>query len=440
MPYIQNIENCMADRIGEQGLTEDQIDGYAAGLTSGIADLRAKHDSGALPLLRLPSRTDDFADMAAVAEKYRNFFEDVVVLGTGGSSLGGRALYTMTDPDKRGLSPRLHIVTNVDPFGFNRVMRHLDRRKTGWIVISKSGGTAETLMQFLSVLPLLRSTLGDERLKDHVTIITEPGDNPLRKLAAEFSLPVLDHDPKVGGRYSVLSVVGMLPALIAGIDAEAVRGGAGMVLEKTLHADDPLASPPALGAAISVGLNKHHAIMAHVMLAYSDRLGSLSRWYRQLWAESLGKNGEGTTPIYGTGPVDQHSQLQLWLDGPKDKMFTVLSGPLEDDDEPAPGGVMPVDADLATLTGMNYLSGRTLAELMDASRRGTAETLAEHGKPVRTIHLEAIDETSMGAMMMHFMLETILSAHLLDVDPFDQPAVEHGKNLTRQYLFDLQKA
>lgn len=440
MPYKQSTEACMAEIVGPKGLTREQLEGYAPGLVEGIAEVRAKKDSGDLPLLRLPERRDDLPEMTEVADRYRNFFEDVVVLGTGGSSLGGSALYTMADPDKRGLAPRLHIVTNVDPFGFNRVIRHLDRRKTGWIVISKSGGTAETLMQFLSVLPLLRTTLGDSRIKNHVTVITEPGDNPLRKLAKEFDLPVLDHDPKVGGRYSVLSVVGLLPTLIAGLDATAVREGAADILNRTLAAKDPLTADPALGAAISVGLNKHSGIMAHVMLAYSDRLGSLSRWYRQLWAESLGKEGEGTTPIYGTGPVDQHSQLQLWLDGPADKMFTVLSGPLEEDTENVgPGAVEPVDPALAKLTGMDYLAGRTLAELMDASRRGTSETLIEHGKPLRRIHFDAINEYALGGIMMHFMLETILSAHLLKVDPFDQPAVEHGKKLTRQYLFDLQK-
>ena len=175
----------MAGRIGPKGLTQEQLESYAPGLAAGIEAVRQKKESGELPLLRLPERRDDLPEIEQVADRYRNFFEDVVVLGTGGSSLGGRALYTMADPDKRGLAPRLHIVTNVDPFGFNRVIRHLDRRKTGWIVISKSGGTAETLMQFLSVLPLLRATLGDARVKDHVTIITEPGDNPLRKLAKE---------------------------------------------------------------------------------------------------------------------------------------------------------------------------------------------------------------------------------------------------------------
>jgi glucose-6-phosphate isomerase len=250
-------------------------------------------------------------------------------------------------------------------------------------------------------------------------------------LGARFGLPVLDHDPKVGGRYSVLSVVGMLPTMIAGLDAAAVRAGAQAVLRQAL---DPSASardlPPALGAAVAVGLARSRGVGATVMLAYSDRLGSLARWYRQLWAESLGKKGQGTTPIYGTGPVDQHSQLQLWLDGPSDKMFTVLGGPQE-------AGGAALDADLIDDPSLGYMAGRTLGDLMDASRRATAETLAARGRPVRRIDMARIDESSMGALMMHFMLETVLAADLLQVDPFDQPAVEDGKVLIRRYLHEM---
>lgn len=433
MPYTQNTEDCMQASIGALGTTEAALNERVPVLQASQARLRTAFENETLPLLRLPDRRDDLPSMQEIADAYRGRFSDVVILGTGGSSLGGRALYAMADPDTRGEAPSIHIVTNVDPFGFTRVMRRLDLTKTGWIVISKSGGTAETLMQFLIILPMLREALGDAALKDYVTLITQPGESPLRQLGSEFDLPVLDHDPNVGGRYSVLSVVGMLPTLIAGLNPCAVREGAGAALHRFFDAPEILEDPPALGAAIAVALNHDQGITGSVMLAYSDRLGSLSRWYRQLWAESLGKQGEGTTPIYGTGPVDQHSQLQLWLDGPSDKMFTVLGGPSHTGEDAMP----PVDPALADLTGLDYLKGRDLAELMAASRRATADTLAQNGKPVRRIDFGAIDEESMGAMMMHFMLETILAADLLGVDPFDQPAVEHGKKLTRQYLRDF---
>ncbi len=433
MSYHQNTDQCMADAIGPMGLDPADIDAHAPALNASRERLALAQADGSLPLLRLPARRDDIPEMRVIADAYRARFTDVVILGTGGSSLGGRALYSMADPARQDRGPRLHIVTNVDPFGFTRVMRGLNLENTGWIVISKSGGTAETLMQFLTVLPLLRRTVGDAGLARHVTLITQPGDSALRRLAAQFSLPVLDHDPNVGGRYSVLSSVGLLPTLIAGLDAEAVRKGAGETLERFFGAAHITADPPAQAAAIAVALNKKRSVSGSVMLAYSDRLGSLSRWYRQLWAESLGKDGEGTTPIYGTGPVDQHSQLQLWLDGPSDKMFTVLGGPTE----PVGDALPPVESGVATLTGLDYLADRTMADLMECSRRATAETLARSGKPVRLIRFDAINEESMGAMMMHFMLETILAADLLGVDPFDQPAVEEGKVLTRRYLADL---
>lgn len=439
MPYTQQIDECLAPAIGRLGLSGADMDELAALSAIVLRGVSARYSNPNFPLFRLPEKVDDLAAMTAVADRYRGEFSDVVVLGTGGSSLGGEALCDMGRKGAPG--PRVHIVTNVDPFGFNQVMRGLDLTRTGWLVISKSGGTAETLMQFMSILPLLRDRLGETALPRHVAVITEFRDSPLMRLAKAFALPVLEHDPNVGGRYSVLSVVGMLPALIAGLDPRAVRAGANHVLQKTLatRPGDALSAEPIAGAAVSVGLNLRRDIQGTVMLAYSDRLGSLCRWYRQLWAESLGKDGKGTTPIYGTGPVDQHSQLQLWLDGPDDKMFTVI-GAKPDPADALSNVVAPnVSRELAEIAGMDYFAERTLADLMDASRRGTAETLAEHGKPVRRIDLATIDEFGMGALMMHFMIETVASAHLLNVDPFDQPAVEHGKKLTRAYLAEMQE-
>lgn len=435
MAYEQITDACMAATIGDGGLTEEHLAGLAAELVSPVAELRKDYEESRLPLLRLPERTDDLEQLRPIADMYRERFTDVVILGTGGSSLGGRALYMMSDAaasdeESKLKGPALHIVTNIDPFTFDGLFRQLNPRTTGLIVISKSGGTAETVLQFLSVLPIFRDAVGEDGLKRRVVMITENTDNPLRRIAARFDLTCLDHDPNVGGRYSVLSIVGMLPAMIAGLPPEPVREGARAVLMDTLSSSSSIETAPIKGAAIAVGLNRYCGVHGSVMLAYSDRLGSVSRWYRQLWAESLGKNGMGTTPIYGTGPVDQHSQLQLWLDGPPDKMFTVLGGPL------AAGGA-PVDSDLADTAGINYAKDRTLGDLMEASRRATAATLAKHGRPVRLLNMQQINGESMGALMMHFMIETILSARIMGVDPFDQPAVEHGKKLARQYMADL---
>jgi glucose-6-phosphate isomerase len=163
------------------------------------------------------------------------------------------------------------------------------------------------------------------------------------------------------------------------------------------------------------------------MMAYADRLERFTRWYVQLWAESLGKNGKGTTPIGALGPVDQHSQLQLYIAGPRDKLFTIVTA------SPASRGPR-MSVDLAKLAGEPEFSGKAIGDLVAAQGRATAETLARNGCPVRTIHLERVDERHMGELLMHFMLETIIAAHLMGVDPFDQPAVEEGKVLAKKYL------
>lgn len=217
--YAQVVSDCRAVQIGERGLDDTVLGDLLARLSPALKRLRAAHDSETMPFLRLPAARADLTALAPIASHYQRRFDDVLILGTGGSSLGSRALYEMADgdPERMRSAPRLHIITNVDPFVWDRLIRRLDYRRTGIVVISKSGGTTETMMQFLSVLPVMLERLDPDELLRHITVITEPGDNPLRRLAARYNLPVLDHDPNVGGRYSVLSVVGMLPTLIAEI-------------------------------------------------------------------------------------------------------------------------------------------------------------------------------------------------------------------------------
>jgi len=428
IPYRHLTESCFADAIGARGLDDAEFRAALAETVPALARPRAWRRDGGLPLLALPDARDDLAALAPVAARYRDSFDDVVVLGTGGSSLGGRALYTLTDcgwGPPLGI-PRLHFMDNVDPHSFAALFDALDAARTGVLAISKSGSTAETMVQTLSCLGWLRDAGGDPAA---MTVIAEATDNPLRRLAARHGITALDHDPGVGGRYAALSLVGLLPAMIAGLDAAAVRRGAAAVLDATLAAGSPGDSDPAAGAALSVALARAHGVTATVMMPYVDRLAPFALWFRQLWAESLGKDGRGTTPINAVGTVDQHSQLQLWLDGPADKMFTVVAGPS--------GGIAedrPIDVALAADPALDYLAGRRMGDLLDASRRGTVDTLAAAGRPVRVIEIDAVDEGALGALMMHFMLETIIAAHLLAVDPFDQPAVEDGKRRARRYL------
>lgn len=249
----------------------------------------------------------------------------------------------------------------------------------------------------------------------------------MRRLAEQHGFPVLDHHPALGGRYSVLSNVGMLPAILFELDPIKIREGAWEVLSPIVNGAEAKNCAPALGAAVAVGLNMRKGINANIMMPYANRLAKFGNWYRQLWAESLGKEGKGTLPIASLGPVDQHSQLQLYLAGPNDKFHTLIvanqigKGPK----------IAKSEVDDARLV---YLAGRTIGDLIDAEQRATAQTLIKNGRPTRVIKLEALNERTLGALFMHFMLETIIAAHLLGVEPYDQPAVEEGKILAQRFL------
>ncbi len=429
MAYTHEVDGCMTEAVGALGLSADVLSRTLAECGGALDWLRARHGDGGLPLLRLPEERDDLTALGDLVTDFRARFDHVVVLGTGGSSLGGQTLNALADYGfgPAAGTPRLVFMDNVDPDGFAALRQAVDPTRLGVIAISKSGGTAETLTQLLTLVAEMTAALGEAALAKHIVAITEPGERALRSLAESWNLRVVDHDPGVGGRFSVLSVVGLLPAMIAGLDAAAIREGAAGVLEETLAAQDPAASKPAVGAAVSIGLLRAHGLATTVLMPYLDRLTHFGMWYRQLWAESLGKNGTGTTPIRAMGTVDQHSQLQLYLGGPRDKMFTVLMGAAQ-----GTGG--RVDVGLADSHGLNYLGGRTMGDLLDAEQRATADTLKRNGRPTRVMRIERLDERTMGALMMHFMLETIVAAHLLGVDAFDQPAVEEGKVLAREYL------
>jgi len=373
------------------------------------------------------------ADLDGVADHVANVKKtasDVVIFGIGGSSLGGQAATAIVkNPDK----PRIHFPENPDPDSLDYLLASLPLATTHFFVISKSGGTPEPLAEFFAALAKVTAAGGD--VSKGFTVITEPAskDNPqgnvLRRLAAKHGMSAFDHDPHLGGRFSVLSIVGMIPALLTGLDPLAFRKGAAEVLAKALEATKPEDCPPAVGAALSVGLEKKNGVRVAVMFPYSDALDKLAMWYRQLWAESLGKGGHGTVPVRAVGPVDQHSQVQLYLDGPADKLFTVLI--------PDWRGKGPkIEAALADDPSLAYLAGRTVGDLVDAEARATAETLAKTGRPVRIFRLAKLDEQTLGALFMHFMLETIIAAELLGVDPFGQPAVEAGKKLARSYLME----
>lgn len=415
MSYRQDIAGCLADNC-QAGVTSAELDDALRRAAPALPKLSKMQRDGSLPLLRLPARRDDLAQIKPLAAEFAKL-KDVIVLGTGGSSLGGQTLVALAPPGRT----RVHFMDNVDPHSFTLLFDALDPAKTGLIAISKSGGTAETLVQFFACMNWL-----SKRTAARTIVITEPKPNPLRALAAAHKLRTLEHDPNIGGRYSVLSIVGLLPAMIAGVDVGALRRGAGAVLDATLAAKDPRDAAPAVGAAVSVALNERHGIVSTVVMPYVDRLAHFGLWFRQLWAESLGKDGKGTTPIRAVGTVDQHSQLQLYLDGPADKMFSLVMLA-----QAGKGPRMPAKLADASL---GYLAGKRMGDLIDAEQRATAQTLIRNGRPTRIFHIERLDAQAIGALLMHYMLETMIAAELWGVNAFDQPAVEQGKVLARQFL------
>ena len=432
LPFSLDIADCLADRIGEGGLSTAAFERHLAETAPALETLRAWHEAGDRPFLSLAGRRDDLHKIEVAACRYHEAFDIVVVLGTGGSSLGGQCLTALNQAQFPGIQsdPRLIFMENVDPVGFNELFRAVDPLRTGFIVISKSGATAETIAQFLVCLEAMRDAVDADRLRNHFTIVTRPESNPLRRYGEFRGMRILDHDPNLGGRYSALSVVGLLPAMIAGLDPVAAREGAAAALQACLDGEAEADNGPVAGAALQVGRARECGVASTVTMTYGDRLAPFGLWFRQLWAESLGKAGQGTAPIRAIGTVDQHSQLQLYLDGPRDKLFTILYAGQDDEDR-------LIAPEQRTEGELDWLVGRSLGELMEASFRATSEALAARGRPVRRLVLPELDARAMGAMMMHFMLETVIAAHVLGVDAFDQPAVEQGKTLTRSYMTKL---
>jgi glucose-6-phosphate isomerase len=435
MALEQSIDLALAAQIGEGGVPQTALDAALVVVGKATERLREDDASGRLPLLRMPRTTDDLGEIGKAAAFLRRDATDVVFLGTGGSSLGGQTLAQLKDYAVPGAGrfadgPRVHFLDNLDPITFDHVLHRLPLASTRFVAISKSGGTGETLMQTIAVLTAIEKAGLRARPADLFLGLSEPrrdgARNALRDLLEPEGVEFLEHHTGIGGRYSVLTNVGLLPAAALGLDVAAIRQGAAAAYEPIRGGKAVKDAPAALGAALHVAAAMEGNGIA-VTLAYADRLERFTRWWVQLWAESLGKNGKGTQPVAAIGPVDQHSQLQLYLAGPRNKLFTVITTGV------AGQGPM-IDAKLAERAGEPDFGGKRIGDLVAAQGRATADTLARNARPTRRIHLERLDERALGELLMHTMLETILAGYALGVDPFDQPAVEEGKILAKQYL------
>ena len=439
-PYRQSIAGCLSGAIGAHGLSESELGRWLEKSAPALHDLKADYASGRLPLLKIAEETADIDEADAALTRLLEGANAIVFFGTGGSGLGGQTLAQLGGWNLPGVSccsdarrprPRTRFYDNLDPLTLSAGLGRLDLAKTRFVVTSKSGGTTETLTQLLTTLSAVKDAGLESQIPKMFLGITEPDapgkTNGLRALLASLGVPMLAHHTGIGGRFSCLTNVGLMPAMARGLDVRKIRAGAREVIDSLVSSSFPAAFAPAIGAATAVGLSKERGIRTLVMMPYNDRLGRFSEWYVQLWAESLGKGGEGTTPVPALGPLDQHSQLQLFMDGPREIAVTLV--------RVASAGEGPVlDAEMAKIAGQGFLGGKTIGDVVDAQAHAIAEALTQAGRPVRTFDLATLDERTMGALLMHFMIETILAGRLLDLDPFDQPAVELAKTLTRERL------
>ena len=399
-----------------------------------FAAVNGKHARGELGFIDLPGDAALLAQTTDFAGRARGRYTDVLLLGIGGSALGPIALRTALRPPawnalsehERGGHPRLHVLDNVDPDTIAATLARLDLARTVVLVVSKSGGTAETMAQYLLVRHALDQALG-ERAREHVVMVTDPEKGSLRPIARAENLAALDIPPNVGGRFSVLTPVGLLPAALIGIDAGELLAGAAEMRERC-RSDDLASNPARAYAALQYLAHTAHGKPIQVLMPYADPLRDLAAWFVQLWAESLGKvrpdgTSVGPTPLPALGATDQHAQVQLFMEGPADKTVTFVAVAGRE-------GRGPIPALYADVPDLAYLGGHTLGELLDVERRATAGALARRGRPNMTLTLDAADARHVGGLMFLLEMATAYAGEFYGIDAFNQPGVELGKQFT----------
>jgi glucose-6-phosphate isomerase len=435
-----DLTGVLSEEIGPtNGLTQGDWLAIRSDLDRVAEEIRGLRRDGHLGPLDLPYRREELADVHRLATECRSF-RNFVILGIGGSALGPRAVYEgclplyynlLSDLERGG--PRVFVAENIDPDSFASLLDVAPPGETVYNVISKSGTTIETLSQFLVIWELLRSALGQDA-RNHLIVTTDPAKGFLRDLAVSAELRSLPVPQNVGGRYSVLSAVGLLPAAVAGISPEDLLAGAARMDERCRSRS--YKENPALAlAATHILMDRAKGKTSTVMMPYSDGLRSFSEWFCQLWAESLGKrrtpSGEsrapvGQTPIRAVGATDQHSQLQLYVDGPNDKLFTLIAVGQAGRDVRVPLAYPPE----LSAARLEHIAGHAVGEILAIERNATELALLAAQRPVMVLDVPCLSAHVMGQMFYLYEWATIAAGMLYHVDPFDQPGVEEGKRLT----------
>jgi glucose-6-phosphate isomerase len=421
---------------GRHGLSRGRLTDLAGRFAAVQEEVRRRREAGEYGFYDLVDQGTTVRQITTFAEGVGQAYDHVLVLGIGGSALGTKALlnalrrpaWNEWDDEGREFYPRVTILENVDPTTVAAALERIDPRRVLVNVISKSGGTAETMAQYLVIRARLNDALGEAGARERLVLVTDPEKGALRTIARTEGIAALEIPSNVGGRFSVLTPVGVLPAALIGIDTAALLAGAADMRDRC--ASNELGSNIAgTWAALQYLADTKHGRHVQVLMPYSDALRDMAGWYVQLWAESLGKHrtpgdaGVGPTPLGALGATDQHSQVQLFMEGPGDKTVTFI-------------GVTESDADVeiprlhADVPELAYLGGHRLGELLDIERRATAGALARRGRPNMTLTLDRVDPFHLGALFMFLELATAYAGRMYGVNAFDQPGVELGKQFT----------
>lgn len=430
-----DVNHMMADYIGMQyGVEPAAVDALAAFAKAAQESVQEKRGTGMLGWMDLPYNQDAALDkLETIAAKVRERFDAFVVLGIGGSALGPIAVHQALNhlrwnelPTEKRNGPRLYVEDNIDPERMASLLDVLDLKKTCFNVITKSGATAETMSQYLIIADLLRREVGDS-WREHIIATTDQSRGNLAALAQSEGLESFVIPNGVGGRFSEMCPVGLLAAAVCGIDIRGMLRGAKM-MDQACQCGDVWQNPALLEATLQYLCMTELGMNIQVILPYADSLKSIADWFCQLWAESLGKNitrkgmavNLGQTPVKALGVTDQHSQLQLYTEGPYDKVITFLKVEEFRAETPIPHGC-------EAFPDVAFLGGKTHGQLIEAERQGTEYALYRAGRMNQTIILPKVDACTIGQLLYFFEMATAYAGELLDIDAFNQPGVEESK-------------
>lgn len=429
--------NMMTDFIGEeQGISPRELSSNKKIAEAAYENVSSNRGTGMMGWTELPYNQEEVVnDIIKTARKVKNNYENFVVLGIGGSALGPTAVFQALchlRHNELGVrkrkAPKFYVEDNIDPERMAALLDVLNLKKTMFNVVTKSGATSETMSQYLIIIDLLKKKFGD-KAKEHMIATTSEKKGNLIKIAKAEGFKTFYIPDGVGGRFSELSPVGLFPAAVLGIDIKAMLSGAAY-MDKMCKTKN-IKKNPALIAALLQYLSMKKGKNISVMMPYSDGLRYIADWYCQLWGESLGKatdlNGNavyaGQTPVKALGVTDQHSQVQLYREGPFDKVITII-------------GVekfraeVPISEGCADFPDVNFLCGHTLNELINSERKATEYALTTAKRANCTIIVPEINAFTIGELLYMFELETAYVGAMLGIDTFNQPGVEGGKNAT----------